>query len=166
MKLTQESLRLALIIMGFFILGTVTGLLQAQDTVVDLPAYTTSFDLIDEKQNYFSASDVYFPYNDVCLTPQGEDKIYMARTKLTGSMFPNIHGDLVLEVAVPLIEDLNVGMMIVFERQSDSKRILHRIVEIGNDGEWYAITKGDNTTYSDGKVRYEKILARVVWVLY
>ena len=87
----------------------------------------------------------------------------------TNSMEPVIdHGHLALITDKPRKEYLVVGDILLFYRRLDnSPRVLHRIIEIGDDEEgWYCITRGDNTVWIDGKIRYKDILGICVGVIY
>ena len=65
----------------------------------------------------------------------------------------------------PKQEDLRVGDIISYHKGESI--IIHRIVEIGFDTQWYAITKGDNNDAPDSdKVRFNQIDRVVIGVLY
>ena len=62
-------------------------------------------------------------------------------------------------------EEVKVGDIITFKR--GDKLIVHRVIEKGNDLEGvYFITKGDNTDFVDGKVRFEEIEHKLVGIIY
>lgn len=86
----------------------------------------------------------------------------------TNSMEPVIDsGNLALIEDTPNIHDLIVGDIILFYRRLDKARVLHRIVNIGNDSQgWYCETRGDNTVWLDGRVRYHDILGICVGIIY
>ncbi|MFH1585761.1 MAG: hypothetical protein ABIB79_03270 [archaeon] len=62
-------------------------------------------------------------------------------------------------------ESLNIGDIITFRDGEDL--IVHRIVDKGTDDEgMYFITKGDNNTITDGKVRFEQVDTVLVALIY
>ena len=62
-------------------------------------------------------------------------------------------------------DDLSVGDIITFRDGNDL--IVHRIIEKGVDFEGdYFITKGDNNTISDGKVRFDQVDTVLVALIY
>jgi len=57
-------------------------------------------------------------------------------------------------------DDLQVGDVIVYWRESDNKRIVHRIIAIGENG---AVTKGDANQHHDGiSVTKDNLYAKYV----
>ena len=84
----------------------------------------------------------------------------------TGSMLPFLDKGANGIIVAPKSEDeVNVGDIITFRQ--DSKLIVHRVVEKGEDAEGtYFITQGDNNTYPDGKVRFSDIKYITVGILY
>jgi len=84
----------------------------------------------------------------------------------TNSMDPVLDAEATaIEIIVESADELHVGDIISY--QLGSNTIIHRIISIGNDGEWYAITKGDNNAVSDpAKVRFEQIKGVVVGIVY
>ena len=75
----------------------------------------------------------------------------------TKSMVPTLdNGCNGLEFTPASAKDLHEGDMIAFKK--NGRLIIHRIAKIGRDGEgWFAITKGDNNQYTDGKVRWQEV---------
>ncbi len=86
----------------------------------------------------------------------------------TNSMDPVIDlGANALEVAPQSPDELQAGDIISYNSQYANGTIIHRIVEIGNDGEWYARVKGDNINVEDpGKVRFSQIQRVVIGIIY
>lgn len=84
----------------------------------------------------------------------------------TNSMDPVFDkGSNAIQIEPKSKEELNVGDIITYD--SNGKKIIHRIIEINNDGEWYAITKGDNNKKQDpGKIRFNQIEKVVVGIIY
>lgn len=63
-------------------------------------------------------------------------------------------------------DDLQPGDIITYYAQ-DGDLIIHRIQEIGEDGQgWYTIVKGDNNDLPDPKVRWEQVDKVIVGILY
>ncbi|MEM0465754.1 MAG: signal peptidase I [Candidatus Pacearchaeota archaeon] len=81
----------------------------------------------------------------------------MSKYAATGSMKPtfdeNANG---IRIVPKSPEDIHIGDIITY---SDGKNlIVHRVIEIGEDSKGiYFITKGDNNTVSDGKIRFSDI---------
>ncbi|MGM5483795.1 MAG: signal peptidase I [Nanobdellota archaeon] len=67
----------------------------------------------------------------------------------------------------PVKNELNEGDIISYRPKGKNYLVIHRIIEIGDDGEWYAIVKGDNNKYPDkGKIRFnqiEKVLLAIIY---
>ncbi len=64
-------------------------------------------------------------------------------------------------------EDIHVGDIISFASNEIDGIVIHRVVDIGNDGEWYALTKGDNNTMADPqRVRFTQIERVLVAIIY
>lgn len=67
----------------------------------------------------------------------------------------------------PKKEELEVGDIITYSVEGNDKHIIHRIIEIGDDGEWYAIVKGDNNKNPDPyKVRFNQIEKVLIGIIY
>lgn len=64
--------------------------------------------------------------------------------------------------------DISVGDIISFKSDYIDGTVIHRVVEIGEDGEgWYCITKGDNNARKDpGVRRFSDIKRKLVGVFY
>lgn len=60
---------------------------------------------------------------------------------------------------------IKVGDIVTFER--DSNLIVHRVIEIGEDdlGKWF-ITKGDNSNFVDGRIRFKDIKYVTIGILW
>ena len=87
----------------------------------------------------------------------------------TNSMDPVIdQGANALQIVPVSTDDIHIGDIISFTSEYASGTIIHRVVEIGSDGDgWYAVTKGDNLAYKDpGKVRFDRIKRVLVAVIY
>lgn len=81
----------------------------------------------------------------------------ISRYAATGSMKPTFDENANGIRIIPQSEDeINVGDIITY--QSEDGLIVHRVVEKSTDKEGvYFITKGDNNTVSDGKIRFKDI---------
>lgn len=84
----------------------------------------------------------------------------------TGSMKPLLDkGANGIRIVPNSPSQIEVGDIISFEK--DGILIVHRVVEKGNDEEGiYFITKGDNNSYSDGKVRFNQIKYLTIGVIW
>jgi len=95
------------------------------------------------------------------------NKPYWSTFANTNSMDPvideNSNG---IEIKPYSEAQLTVGDVVSYKY--NDKLIIHRIVEIDNDPNgWYAITKGDNNTFTDPeKVRFNQIEGILVGILY
>ncbi|MEM1535967.1 MAG: hypothetical protein QXQ82_02175 [Candidatus Pacearchaeota archaeon] len=70
-----------------------------------------------------------------------------------------------IEVKPSSPEEIHVGDIISFKKGNEI--VSHRVIKIGKDEKgWYCETKGDNTVFSDGKVRFEQIVGVVVGIIY
>lgn len=71
----------------------------------------------------------------------------------------------VLQIVPKSTADVHSGDIISYETSQGT--IIHRVVELGYDGDWYAITKGDNNQQNDPeKVRFTQVKKIVVGVVY
>ena len=63
--------------------------------------------------------------------------------------------------------EIKVGDIISYKTSFANEPVIHRVKEIGNDGEWFAITKGDNNPSQDPeKVRFDQVKRILVAVIY
>ena len=102
-----------------------------------------------------------------------EDKIIiniknasLGRYAPTGSMKPffdeNSNG---IRIKPGSEEDIHIGDIITFKQ--DNYLIVHRVIKKGIDEKGiYFITKGDNNSISDGKVRFKDIEYVMIGILY
>ena len=86
----------------------------------------------------------------------------------TNSMDPIIDAGANAIQRVPRSEDdIHVGDIISYEPTTYPGIVIHRVISVGNDGQWYAVTKGDNNPYPDPqKVRFSQIKRVLVAVIY
>lgn len=124
------------------------------------------FGFSQEKQppsNYINESQIEIQDSKIIITIENTS---IGRFANTSSMMPSINENSNSIRIVPgKPEQIHVGDIITFEQ--DNILIVHRVVELGYDMEgWYAITKGDNTAESDGKIRFEQIRYIMIGILY
>ena len=61
--------------------------------------------------------------------------------------------------------EISAGDIVTF-KQGDYL-IVHRVIKKGQDSEGtYFVTKGDNTLFSDGKIRFKDILYKTIVLVY
>ena len=84
----------------------------------------------------------------------------------TGSMRPVLDsGANGIRVVPKSEEDIHVGDIISFK--TGDSLIIHRVIEKGMDDEGvYFITKGDNNSFSDGKIRFKDIDYLTIAIIY
>ena len=90
-----------------------------------------------------------------------------SRVENTSSMLPLLrYNSFILEKKIDY-KALKKGDIITFYYPKCRCKVVHRIVDIGYDNEgWYAITKGDNNNYTDGKIRKDQVLGVVFGIIY
>ena len=102
-----------------------------------------------------------------------EDKIIInienasiGRYAPTGSMKPLLDENSNGIRIIPNSEDnIHIGDIITFEKNKDL--IIHRVIDKGVDDKGtYFITKGDNNTASDGKIRFEDIKYLTIGIIW
>jgi signal peptidase I len=114
--------------------------------------------------NWVDQSDITLTKDSVTISV---DNPLWATFTDTNSMDPVLDESAHAIQIKPNQEDLQVGDIIAFTSDSNQYPIIHRVIEIGNDGDWYAITKGDNNEYTDrNKVRFKDIQAVVIGIIY
>lgn len=89
----------------------------------------------------------------------------------TGSMRPTLgQGHNGLSKDIHNKSDVQVGDIVSFIKYNpfgNDSVIVHRIIEIGNDTKgWYAVTKGDNNAFTDGKVRWNQMIRVLIAIIY
>ncbi len=105
------------------------------------------FDFVKENQIEIYDDKIIINVNDASIS----------RYAPTGSMKPlldeNSNG---IRVVPKSEKDIHVGDIITFEKDRDL--IVHRVIEKAEDSQGvYFITKGDNNSVSDGKIRFKDI---------
>ncbi len=92
----------------------------------------------------------------------------LSRYAATGSMLPLLNENSKgIKIPVTTPDQLHIGDVITFKDSNSDDLIIHRIINIGFDeqGTFYT-TKGDNNLASDGKIRYEQIMYKLVALVY
>jgi hypothetical protein len=94
------------------------------------------------------------------------ENVSMSRYASTGSMLPTLGRNSRGLVVVPRdVGQVGVGDIVSF--RDFGRLIVHRVVEKGTDEEGvYFITKGDNSDFLDGKIRFEDIEHVLIGILY
>jgi len=128
------------------------------DSLTLAPERASPMDRVKESQIYVTKDRVIIDMENV----------EWAKFTDTNSMDPIIDtGSNALEISPDSIGDLQVGDIISYTTHFTEGTIIHRIVEIGDDGEWYARVKGDNIDFEDpGKVRFDQVERVVIGIIY
>jgi len=73
-----------------------------------------------------------------------------------------------LQIIPGSTDDIQIGDIVTYEPDWTDKLVVHRVIDIGMDDEgWYAVTKGDNSTFTDpGKIRFEQMRYLLIGVVY
>ena len=155
------------IILAAFLLGWTTHLLLVEPGIVQVevpvsqpPAVTleraSPSDWITQGQIHLTGNQVIIDLED----PQ------WAVFTNTNSMDPVIDETSHAIQRIPKsISEIHIGDIISYEIRDSV--VIHRVIELGNDGEWYAITKGDNNPYKDpAKVRFSQVRRVLVAIIY
>ena len=168
----SEKMQEMIIFAVIFLLGFLTALL-----LVNLPdkvEYPLSY--LKENLSYFKqASDTeyfsdFLSERDILVYP---DRVVIklhgatiSSYESTGSMLPVLHekaNGIRIKPSSP--EDVRVGDIISFKK--DGSLIVHRVIKKGVDEKGvYFITKGDNNSFPDGKIRFEDIEYITVGIIY
>jgi hypothetical protein len=119
--------------------------------------FSNGFNLSQDKfapDNFINESQIQIYDDKVVINVKGAS---LSRYAATGSMKPtfdeNANG---IRIVPKTADEINVGDIITFEQ--DGNLIVHRVIEKGNDSKGvYFITKGDNNTVNDGKIRFSDI---------
>jgi signal peptidase I len=96
--------------------------------------------------------------------------VSLSRYAPTGSMKPVLdEGSNGIRIIPRSEDDINIGDIITFKQDidNDDYLIVHRVIEKGEDLEGiYFITKGDNNSLNDGKIRFSDIKYLTIGILY
>ncbi len=95
------------------------------------------------------------------------DNPLIGRYAPTGSMLPVLNENTIgIKIIPKNEEEIKVGDIITF-KNSKGELIIHRVIEKGKDDRGtYFITKGDNTTIPDGKIRFKQIKFKTIILVY
>jgi hypothetical protein len=154
---------IALIVVSLFAIAAIalgqpsTGFSLANGVPAQGPEQVSPADRVDSEQIAVMANGVLIrDLKDVRLVNIAD----------TNSMDPVLDAEsTAIEIIPKSADELSVGDIVSY--QSGSNTIIHRIISIGSDSEWYAITKGDNNAVSDPeKVRFAQIKGVVVGIMY
>ena len=76
-------------------------------------------------------------------------------------------GHYAIEVTPKNESDIHIGDIISYVPDNNSGAIVHRVIAIDNDGDWYAIVRGDNNPLPDpGKVRFSEVKRVMAAIIY
>jgi len=128
-------------------------------------------------QALFSPPEQASPYNWV---EEDQIEVYKDRVVLnldnpvwakftnTNSMDPVIDEfSHAIQIVPKFDSQIHIGDIISYKHPQVEGILIHRVISLGNDGEWYAIVKGDNNSTADpGKVRFNQISRVLVAVIY
>ena len=126
-------------------------------------AFSVTGDSVSSPSDHITMDDLHVFPDKVVIDMKN---VIWARVKDTHSMEPLLNeNSITLEVAPESAADIEVGDVISYEKEGIV--IIHRVVELGNDGSWFAITKGDNNKEEDKeKVRFSQVKGILVGILY
>ena len=126
-------------------------------------AFSLDSEALISPSDHIKAEDLHVFSDKAVINKQ--DLIW-ARILDTHSMEPVLNSNSIsLEILPKTSLEVNVGDIISYSHLD--KVIIHRVISIGNDGNWFAITKGDNNLeVDDYKVRFSDVKGVVVGVLY
>ena len=126
-------------------------------------AFSLTGDSVSSPSDHITIDDLHVFQDKVIIEMEN---LIWARVKDTHSMEPLLNANsITLEASVFNSNEIEAGDVISYEKEGIA--IIHRVVEIGNDGRWFAITKGDNNKEEDKeKVRFNQVKGVLVGVLY
>jgi hypothetical protein len=112
--------------------------------------------------DWIGEKEIHMYTNAVCIDVENAS---LSNYAASGSMKPVLDYSSNGIRVVPTENELKVGDIVSYERGGEL--IVHRITQIGQDsqGTWF-ITKGDNNSASDGKIRFSQIKYVTIGVLY
>ena len=161
----NNTLHKALVVLAIFLVGFFTSALLGLSLSQNLEHPFASFSSSEAKapSDFVSEKNIEV-YSDRVVIRL--DNASLSEYASTGSMKPLFDkGANGIRVAPKSEDEINVGDIITFSR--DDSLIVHRVVEKGQDSEGiYFITKGDNNSLDDGKVRFSDIKYLTVGILY
>lgn len=139
----------------YFVYGTETPL-SFFNITLDNDSASTPSDFVTEDQIQVYDDKIVINIEDASISE------YAA----TGSMIPildeNTNG---IRIIPDSESDIHIGDIITFTQ--DNMLIIHRVIEIGTDSEGtYFVTKGDNNSIDDGKIRFKDIKYITIGVIW
>lgn len=162
-----EVLKITIIFLGGFLFANLLGFYYVYGSEIPilknfgflnsgLNLNTTPFDFIKENQIEIYPDKVIIRVENAS----------MGSYAPTGSMKPVLDSDSNGIRIVPKSEnDIHLGDIISF--QKNNELIIHRVVEKGIDGQGvYFITKGDNNSIDDGKIRFKQIKYLTIGIIW
>tara|TARA_Y100000310_G_C20614122_1_gene779663 strand:+ start:453 stop:974 length:522 start_codon:yes stop_codon:yes gene_type:complete len=118
------------------------------------------FDFIDEDQIKIYDDKIIIYIKDASLS----------RYAPTGSMLPLLdEGSNGIRIVPDSEQEIHIGDIITFDQRINGQDylIVHRVIDKGTDSEGvYFITKGDNTSIDDGKIRFKNIKYITIGVIW
>jgi signal peptidase I len=117
--------------------------------------------------DFIKEEDIKIEDNKLIISLTGAS---ISRYAPTGSMIPVLDEKSNGIRIVPDSEkDIDIGDIVTFNQKVDEKEylIVHRVIEKGEDEKGiYFITKGDNNSLNDGKIRFSDIKYVTIGILY
>ena len=133
-------------------------IIEAPDVVQNSLEKPSPYDWVDERDITVGPNSVTFKIDD----PE------WSTFTNTNSMDPVIdEGVHAIQKRPKSESDIHVGDIVSYIPENYNGVVIHRVVEIGDDGAWYAYVKGDNNPYRDPqKVRFAQIQRVLVAIIY
>lgn len=168
-KKEYKKLRTILIFSVVFLLGVLSATLVSyySSSEIENPV-SWSLDLLGFSQantpyDFIDKEDILVYDDKIIINVNGAS---IGRYTPTGSMEPllneNSNG---IRITPNSEDDIHIGDIITFQKNNDL--IIHRVINKGVDDKGtYFITKGDNNTTSDGKIRFEDIKYLTIGILW
>jgi len=164
----NKNSKTILIFIFFLLLGILcASIANSYDSKFENPMPLNSlfldFSLAKTPSNFINREDILV-YEDKIIINIEDASI--SKYASTGSMEPLLDENSNGIRIIPLSEeDISIGDIITFEKNGDF--IVHRVINIGIDEKGtYFITKGDNNSTSDGKIRFEDIRYLTIGILW
>lgn len=159
-----------LIFISIFLLGWLSNSLYANIGGLDF-AQPFSFSLFKPKElnspfNHIQKEQIHV-FNDKIILDIPNAR--WAEFTNTNSMDPLLDEDAnSFEIIPTSPSDIHIGDIIVYQPNTFDGLIVHRVIEIGMDGDgWYAVAKGDNLKRADPeKIRFNQIQGILVGIIY
>jgi lipopolysaccharide export LptBFGC system permease protein LptF len=158
-KISKIALAIALFAIGFF----TACFFNALPSSLEQPYSLLTSNEVQAPSDFIKEDSIWV-YDDKIVI--NVDNASLSKYAPTGSMIPLFNeGANGIRIKPKTAAEINLGDIVSYEKGSEL--IVHRVVEIGTDEEGvYFITKGDNNSFSDGKVRFEQIKYLTIGILY